>query len=126
MVVDQLYKIGTSSPMLRCVIEEEVRLIMKEMHERVHEIHIGGRALSRKILRVRYYCPSMLQDYARFVNHCEKCHIYAPFIHSPTELLHSIISPWLFYQWRSHILDPFPLAAGQLKFLIVVVKYFTK
>lgn len=87
---------------------------------------IMGKALSRKILMAWYYWPSMLQDYAWFVNHCEKCQIYTPFMHSPAKLLHSIISPSPFYQWGSDILRPFPLAVGQLKFLIVAVDYFTK
>lgn len=37
-----------------------------------------------------------------------------------------IIFPWHFYEEGYDILDPFPLATGQLKFLIVAVQYFTK
>lgn len=40
--------------MLRYDVEEEVRLIMKEVHEDVSGSHIEGRALSRKILRIKY------------------------------------------------------------------------
>lgn len=54
MVADKLYKIGKSSPMLRYVAEEEVGLITKEVHEGVCESHIGGRALSGKILGAVY------------------------------------------------------------------------
>lgn len=53
MVVDQLYKMGRSSLMLRYVAEEEVGLIMKEVHEGVCKSHIIGRALSRKILKAK-------------------------------------------------------------------------
>lgn len=60
------------------------------------------------------------------MNHYEKCQIYAPFIHSPIDLLHSLISPWTFYQWGSDILIHFLLVVGQLKFLIIAVDYFTK
>lgn len=83
---------GRSSKMLRCITEEEVGLIMKEVHEGVCKRQIGDRVLSGKILKVGYYWASMLQDWAEFINHCEKCQIYAPFIHSPAELLHSVIS----------------------------------
>lgn len=68
----------------------------------------------------------MLQECAQFINHCEKCQIYDPFIHSLVDLLHSVISQWPFYQWGSNILGPFPLVGGQLKFIIVAVDYFTK
>lgn len=126
MITDKLYKMGRSSPILRCVTEEEVGLIMKKVDEGVCGSHIGGRSLYRRILRVGYYWSSMLQDCVRFVNHCEKCLIYAPFTHSSTELLHLVISPWPFYQRGEDILNPFPLGIGKLKFLIVAVDYFTK
>lgn len=126
MVDDHRYKMGRSFPMLRFIAEEEVGLIMKKVHEGVCGSHIGGRALFGKILMVGYYWLSMLQRCAWFVNSCEKCHIYAPFIHSLAELLHSVISLWPFYQWGSNILGPCPLTARQLKFLIVAVDYFIK
>lgn len=97
MVADQQYKMGRSSLMMRCIAEEGVGLIMKEMHEGVCGSHIGGRDLSGKILEVGYYWPSMLQVCARLVNHCEKCQIYNPFINSPDELLLSVISSWPLY-----------------------------
>lgn len=54
------------------------------------------------------------------------CQVYASSIHSPIELLHSMISPWPFYHLGFDIFGPFSLATGQLKFLIMVVDYFTK
>ncbi|RDX72153.1 Gypsy retrotransposon integrase-like protein 1, partial [Mucuna pruriens] len=36
------------------------------------------------------------------------------------------MAPWPFHKWGVDILGPFPVAPGQLKFLIVVVDYFTK
>lgn len=125
MVADQLYKIGRSTPMLRCVIKEEAELIMKELHKGVCIIHIGGRALYGKILKNRYYWPSILQDCARYVNHCEKFQVYSLFVHSLMELLHSVVSPSLSINGGIN-LGSFPILVGQLKFFIVAVDYFTK
>lgn len=61
-----------------------------------------------------------------FVNQCEKCRRYASFIHTSSNLFHSVISPWSFYKWRVEILGKFPLALSQLKFMLVQVDYFTK
>ena len=36
------------------------------------------------------------------------------------------MSPWPFSKWGIDLLGPFPLAAGQVKYLIVIVDYFTK
>lgn len=38
----------------------------------------------------------------------------------------SICIPWPFYQWGIDIVRPFPDTLGKLKFLVVVVDYFTK
>ena len=34
--------------------------------------------------------------------------------------------PWPFAQWGIDIMGPFPLGKKQLRFLIVVINYFTK
>ncbi|RDX98563.1 Tf2-9, partial [Mucuna pruriens] len=40
--------------------------------------------------------------------------------------MHTVTSPWPFHKWGIDILGLFPLAPGQLKFLMVVVDYFIK
>ena len=37
-----------------------------------------------------------------------------------------MMSPWPFTQWGLNIMGPFPTVARQLKFLVVVIDYFTK
>lgn len=90
------------------------------------EVTLEVKHCQEKIIRARYYWPSVLQYCAQFVSRCEKRQVFASFIHSPVELLHSVFSPWSFYQYGSYILGPFPVAVGHLKFLIVVIDYFTK
>ncbi|XP_058783456.1 uncharacterized protein LOC131658141 [Vicia villosa] len=99
LIGGKVYRMGQSTPMLRCVSEADVRLVMMEVHEGACDSHIVGRALVGKILRVGQV---------------------------PVEALHSVFSPWQFYQWGADILGPFPIAPGQLKFLIIVADYFTK
>ncbi|XP_058751691.1 uncharacterized protein LOC131624793 [Vicia villosa] len=50
IVGGKLYRMGRSSPMLRCVAEEDVKLIMMEVHEGACGSHIAGRSLASKIL----------------------------------------------------------------------------
>lgn len=49
MVVDKLYKMDSSTRILRCISKDEVGPMMKEFQEGVCGSHIGGRALSGKI-----------------------------------------------------------------------------
>ena len=47
-------------------------------------------------------------------------------IHQPAGHLNPINSPWPFAQWGLDILDPFPRAASNRRFILVAVDYFTK
>lgn len=62
MLVDQLYKMSRSTLMLRCVTEEVIYLIMKEVHEGVCEIHIKRRALCGKILTTSWVYYKIMHD----------------------------------------------------------------
>ncbi|RDX92874.1 hypothetical protein CR513_24937, partial [Mucuna pruriens] len=121
-----LYRRGFSYPLLRFLDLKEEKYAMKEVQEGVCGIHIGGRALSNKIVRVRYYWPILKRDYTKFVKRCDKCQQFANLHKEPPKLLYSATSPWPFHMWGVDILGPFPLVVRQVKFLIVVVDYFTK
>jgi len=64
-------------------------------------------------------CLDLHQKMARMpaIRGCLQC---AP------EEIHQTCTPWPFSQWEVYILGSFPLAKGQVKFLIVTVDYFTK
>ncbi|KAK7376327.1 hypothetical protein VNO78_34793 [Psophocarpus tetragonolobus] len=47
-------------------------------------------------------------------------------IHQPADDFIPITAPWPFCMWGMNILGPFPMAKGQVKFLLVVIDYFTK
>ncbi|KAL0462652.1 UNVERIFIED_CONTAM: hypothetical protein Slati_0152800 [Sesamum latifolium] len=74
----------------------------------------------------RYFWPTMKQDAIRLVSKCERCQKHSSLIHQPAEPLTTMLSPCPFRQWGIDIIGPFPLAAGQRKFLLVAVDYFTK
>ncbi|RDY02343.1 hypothetical protein CR513_14206, partial [Mucuna pruriens] len=85
-----------------------------------------GRALAGKIARVGYYWPTLKADCMDYVKKCDKCQRFADGHQDPPEQLHVVASPWPFHKWGIDILGPFPLAPGQVKFLMVAVDYFTK
>ncbi|RDX96690.1 Tf2-9, partial [Mucuna pruriens] len=121
-----LYRRGFSSPLLKCVDAEEALYIIQEEHEGICGTHIGGRALAGKITKAGYYWPTLKTDCMDYVKRCDKCQRFADGHQAPAEQLHTVTSPWPFQKWGIDILGPFPLALGQLKFLMVAVDYFTK
>jgi hypothetical protein len=123
IVAGQLYKRGFSTPLLKCIEGEEAAYALEEVHEGIAGQHLGGRALAKKVLRAGFYWPTMVTDAKNFVKVCEKCQKYGDVHNSPPAELHSLTIPWPFRQWGLDILGAFPMAAGQLKFLIVAVDY---
>ncbi|PNX98275.1 gag-pol polyprotein [Trifolium pratense] len=123
---DQLYKRGISSPLLRCIDEDDVDYISREIHEGINGQHLGGRSLARKALRAGYYWPTMQQDAREHVKKCDKYQRHADMILAPPKELQTLSSPWPFSWWGMDILGPFTNGLHQCKFLIVGVDYFTK
>ncbi|RDX77342.1 Tf2-6, partial [Mucuna pruriens] len=122
----QLYRRGFSFPLLRCLDEVDSTYVLKEVHEGICGTHIGGRALASKIARAGYYWPTLKRDCMDYVKKYDKCQKFAKGHKAPPKSLHHVMSPWPFFKWGVDILGPFPPAPGQVKFLIVVVDYFTK
>ncbi|RDX78516.1 Pol polyprotein, partial [Mucuna pruriens] len=100
LIEQHLYRRGFSSLLLKCVDVGEAAYIIQEVHEGICGTHIGGRALVGKIARAGYYWLTLKDDCMDYMKRCDKCQRFAD--------------------------GPFPLAPGQLKFLMVAVDYFTK
>ena len=94
----KLYRLGRAAPMLRCVAEKDMLVVVKEVHEGVCGNHGGGRALAGRILRAGYYWPTLTKDCLEYVAQCSRCQTFAPAIHTPSEFLHTVLAPWPFYQ----------------------------
>ena len=56
---DTLYKKGFSMPYLKCIDEEDVEYILKEIHEGVCGDHASPKSLVSKVIRTGYFWPTM-------------------------------------------------------------------
>ncbi|KAL0451876.1 UNVERIFIED_CONTAM: hypothetical protein Slati_1165700 [Sesamum latifolium] len=121
-----LYKKSYTHPLLRCLSTEEGIHILQEIHSGCCGAHVGTRILANKALRAGYFWPTMKQDVIRLVSKCERCQKHSSLIHQPAEPLTTMLFSCPFRQWGIDIVGPFFLAAGQRKFLLVAVDYFTK
>ncbi|KAL0416876.1 UNVERIFIED_CONTAM: hypothetical protein Slati_3519500 [Sesamum latifolium] len=121
-----LYKKSYTHPLLRCLSTEAGIHILQEIHSGCCGAHVGTRILANKALQAGYFWPTMKQDAIRLVSKCERCQKHSSLIHQPAEPLTTMLSPCPFRQWGIDIVGPFPLAAGQRKFLLVAANYFTK
>ena len=63
------------------------------------------------------------QEYVRKRDQCQR---FTPNMHQPRRVLNPLSSPWPFTQWGLDIVGPFPKAAGNKRYLLVGMDYFTK
>ena len=81
LIKDVLYNRGFSCPYLRCLGNEEVDYVMREVHEGICRNHSGSRSLVHKLMRAGYYWPTMLQkDAEAYVRAYDKCQRFSNII----------------------------------------------
>ena len=68
----------------------------------------------------------MKHDATDYAKKCDKCQRYSALIRAHPERLTAIFCSWPFAKWGIDIIGPLPIALGGLKFVVVVVDYFTK
>ena len=93
VVSGQLYRRGASQPLLRCITKEEATQVMEALHEGICGSHVGGRALSLRVLRAGYYWPTIRTDCAEYVKKCDRCQRHATIHRAPPETLSTIALP---------------------------------
>ena len=110
LIKDVLYKRGFSHPYLRCLVNEKVNYVMREVHEGICRNHSGSRSLEHKLVQAGYYWPTMQKDAEAYVKACDKCQRFSNIIRQLTEELAPMTAPWPFAQWGLDIMGLFPTA----------------
>ncbi|XP_052171652.1 uncharacterized protein LOC127787632 [Diospyros lotus] len=83
VIGQELYKRGYSSPLLKCLGNQEAEWALEEVHEGDCGEHLGGRALVGKVLCAGFFWPTLRQYAARKVRTCDKCQKHTPSIAPP-------------------------------------------
>ena len=73
LIKDVLYKRDFSHPYLRCLVPEEAEYVIREVHEEIYGNHSGARSLVHKLIKARYYWPTIQKDAQAYVKTCDKC-----------------------------------------------------
>ena len=68
----------------------------------------------------------MQKEAQEYVKKCDQCQKFALNIHQSGGVLNPFSSPWPFAQWGLDIVGHFPKAAGNKRYLLVGIDYFTK
>jgi hypothetical protein len=113
-------------PLLHCISKVEGQEILQEVHARICAGHIGACPLAAKVLRQGFYWLAMIDDAAKLVSTCEACQKFSHRSRTPTQPSQLIVPSWPMQWWGIDIVGKLTQAQGNLTFVIVTVKYFTK
>jgi ribonuclease HI len=126
IIEGELYKHGVCSPLLKCLSRIEGIELIKEIHAGLCGSHIGSRPLLGKVFRQGFYWPKAASDAADLVQKCENCQKCARDQKQPLSLTQLIQPTWPLQRWGLDLLGPLPPAQGNLRYVVVVVEYFSK
>lgn len=93
-----LYLRGYTLPLLRCLNDEEVDYVLRQIHDVICGNHSRVRSLAFKSLKQWYFWPTMHQDAHERNKNCKSCQSFANFLTQPPEKLTLMSSPWPFAQ----------------------------
>ncbi|XP_074278276.1 uncharacterized protein LOC141601869 [Silene latifolia] len=126
LINNMVFKKSQAGPYLRCLEPREAKQVIEDIHDGYCRNHKGGRSLASKFLRTGYFLPTLKDDCIAYSSRCEACQIHSPFIHQPSELLHSISAPLPFMKWGMDIVGKLPQAPRQKVFMLAMADYFSK
>ena len=69
----QLYRRSYDGVHLHCLKREEVERVMEEVHQGICGLHMNGRILAKKILRMWYYWSTMETDCVDYMKSFHDC-----------------------------------------------------
>ena len=60
-MADELCRRGFSSPLLKFLDQDQTNYVLRKLHEGVCGMHLGGRTMATRVLRVGYYVSRHLR-----------------------------------------------------------------
>lgn len=126
LVGDNLYKRSASGILMKYVILEERKDILREIHEGVCSNHAASRILLGKAYRSGFFWPMAVSDVEDLVRRCPGCQFFGKKTHVPAHNLITIPPSWPFTCWSLDMIGPLTVALGGFNHELVAVDKFTK
>ena len=110
----------------RCLTHKEAEIVLNDGHSGACGGHLSRLAMAQKILRDGYFWPTVFKDCVEAVKHYHPCQLYTRNMWSHPAPLYPIISMGPFMKWGIYYMTCNPTLAGEHKYIIIAVDYFTK
>jgi hypothetical protein len=124
---DQLYYKTVDGVLLKCLSQEEAKVLMGEVHEGICGAHQSTYKMKWIARRSGYFLPTILKDCFEYYKGCQDCQCSGNIQKSPASVMNLIIKPSPFRGWGIDLIGQnFPPSSKGHKFILVATDYFTK
>ena len=96
---DQLYYKTVDGVLLKCLNQEEAKVLMGEVHEGICGAHQLAYKMKWIIHRTGYFWPTILEDCFEYFKGCQDCQCFGNIQKSPASAMNPIIKLWSFRGW---------------------------
>jgi hypothetical protein len=127
-LIDQvLYWKDPLGVLLKCMSPQEAEMIVAEFHSGLCGGHHFWKATTHKILRARYYWPTVFTDVCKKVRTCIKCQKFAGKQQLKSLQLNPVVVSGPFQQWGLDFIGEIhPASSGQHRWILTATDFFTK
>jgi hypothetical protein len=126
LIDGELYKRGVAGMLMRCILEDQGRELLQEIHAGTCDHHAGPRTLVGKAFRQGFYWPTAVADSKDIVRRYEGCQLYTRQTHLPAQALQAIPITWPFAVWNLDMVGPLRQAPRGFTHLLVADDKFSK
>jgi hypothetical protein len=88
---DELYYRTIDGVLLKCLDEEEDKILMGDIHEGVCGAHQSAFKMNWVIRNNNYYWPTMLEDFFKYYKGCQECQKFGSIQRVPASAMNPII-----------------------------------
>jgi ribonuclease HI len=127
LLEDELYYRTIDGVLLKCLGEEEAKILMGEIHEGVCGTHQSAFKMKWMIRNNSYYWTMILEDCFKYYKGFQECQMFGSIQRVLASAMNLIIKPWTFRGSAIDLIGQIylPSSIGH-KFVLVATDYFTK
>jgi hypothetical protein len=124
---DDLYQRTIDDVLLKCMGEEQAKMTVREVHDRICGAHQSAYKMNRSLRRSGFYWPTMMDDCIKYQKGCEVCQRFGNIQLAPADVMHSNMKSWPFRGWGLDVIGEIhPGSSKGHRFILLATYYFTK
>lgn len=127
LIQDVLFKKNYDSVLLWCLDNLQEERVLNEFHHSPKGGNIFSKTTTLKIMRARYYWPSMFIEAHHLVQRCTYCQFFIGKRRNATQPLSPIVTEESFSQWCFDFMGMInPISSVRHKWILMVTDYITR